>query len=496
MRNEKFKDLIFYEIYPTSFYDSNNDGIGDLKGIQEKLDYIKGLGFNGIWLNPFYLSPFKDGGYDVKDFFSIDPRFGSLDDFISLLNKAHQLGIKIIIDLVAGHASEENKEFILSGEEERNEYSDLFIWTDNVWNNNPRYHLISGRHPRNGNYLVNFFSVQPAFNYGFNHIDDPRWQMSYEDERTYQARHYLIKIIKYWLSIGVDGFRVDMADSLVKNDDDKEATIKVWNYIFDIVRKEYPDAFFVSEWCNPNQSFKAGFDADFVLDHWDTYYHRFIRSGDYSTGTSVIDGGSLDYFYEDILRRNITANSEGGYLANISGNHDVTRLANYANIDDLKLYYILLFTLPGIPFVYYGDEIGMKFVDLPNKDGGYQRVGSRTPMQWNNSFNDGFSKAKNLYLPVNAASNITVEDNLKNPQSLYYFIKNLIKIRLENEDLTSQDFAIEIDHRIIQIKRRKTLITINLDDHDIPYPDGDIIFSTCENTNRLSPHNGVITKIK
>ena len=230
MRNEKFKDLVFYEIYPTSFYDSNNDGIGDLKGISQKLSYVKDLGCNAIWFNPFFVSPFKDGGYDIKDFFDIDPRFGDMKDFEEMVSHAHKLGIKVIVDCVAGHASEENKEFLMSGLENRNEYSDLFIWTESVWNNDPKYKLIAGRHPRNGNYLVNFFSVQPAFNYGFNHIDDPKWQMSYKDKRTYQARDYLIKIIKFWLNKGVDGFRVDMADSLVKNDDDKEATIEVWHY--------------------------------------------------------------------------------------------------------------------------------------------------------------------------------------------------------------------------------------------------------------------------
>ena len=112
MSKTEFKDLIFYEIYPTSFYDSNNDGIGDLKGIEQKLDYVKDLGCNAIWLNPFYKSPFFDGGYDVEDFFDVDPRFGTIDDFKFLIKKAHEKGIKIILDLVAGHASIKNKELI------------------------------------------------------------------------------------------------------------------------------------------------------------------------------------------------------------------------------------------------------------------------------------------------------------------------------------------------------------------------------------------------
>lgn len=111
MRNEKFKDLIFYEIYPTSFYDSNDDGIGDLNGITLKLDYLKDLGINALWLNPFYLSPFKDGGYDITDHKQIDPRFGTLSDFKHLLDEAHKRGIKVCIDLVPGHVSEEHPLF-------------------------------------------------------------------------------------------------------------------------------------------------------------------------------------------------------------------------------------------------------------------------------------------------------------------------------------------------------------------------------------------------
>lgn len=142
------KNAIFYEIYPTSFMDSDGDGIGDLRGIAAKLDYVASLGCNAIWLNPFYKSPFKDGGYDVSDFFDVDPRFGTLDDFKNLLAEAHRKGIKIIVDLVAGHASEQNSEFLRSAEPERNECSDLFIWNSCVWDLEQPYRLISGRYDR------------------------------------------------------------------------------------------------------------------------------------------------------------------------------------------------------------------------------------------------------------------------------------------------------------------------------------------------------------
>ena len=492
MRNEEFKDLIFYEIYPTSFFDSSNDGIGDINGITLKLDYIKELGFNALWINPFYLSPFKDGGYDIVDHKEIDPRFGTLVDFKNLLNEAHKRNIKVCIDLVPGHTSEEHPFFLRSGEEAHNEYSDMFIWTNDVWNYNPKYKLISGRHPRNGNYMVNFFSFQPALNFGFKDIDDPSWQMSYKDERTFKARNYICDVIIYWLKVGVDGFRVDMADSLVKNDDNKEATIEVWNYIFGVVKAKFPHAFFVSEWCNPWQAFKAGFDSDFVLDHWDNFYHAFIRADEYSNGPSVLNGGDLSFFINDLKARYETSINEGGYLAYISGNHDVLRLTHYASIDKIKIYYMLMFFLPGIPFIYYGDEIGMGYKKLANKDGGYQRVGSRTPMQWDHTVNDGFSKAKELYLPVNTASIITVEDNLNYENSLYYFVKELIKIRQNNEELKGKYMEINENNRVININRGALSLIINLSNDDIKL-DGDVVISLGKGKT-LNPYQSAIIK--
>ena len=493
MRNEQFKNLIFYEIYPTSFYDSNNDGIGDLNGITSKLDYLSDLGINAIWLNPFFVSPFKDGGYDIVDHKAVDQRFGNLDDFKHLLEEAHNRGIKIMIDLVPGHTSEEHPLFIKSGEQFHNEFADLFIWTNDVWNYNPKYKLISGRHPRNGNYLVNFFSFQPALNFGFKDIDDPAWQIPYNDERTYQAREYVIDIIRYWLSVGVDGFRVDMADSLVKNDDNKEATIEVWHYIFDKVKKDYPDAFFVSEWCNPWQSFKAGFDADFVLDHWDNFYHSFIRADEFSQGPSVLDGQDLGFFIDDLNKRYQASLDDGGYLAYITGNHDVLRLAYYAKEEKEKIYLMLMMFLPGIPFIYYGDEIGMGYQVIPNQDGGYQRTGSRTPMQWDHSKNDGFSQNDWTYLPVNSASEITLEDNIKDEKSLYHFVKKLIDIRKSNEVLQDKYMEISESNRVVRIVRGNLELVMNLSIERIPL-EGEVLISTGEGDHLKAYQSAIIRR--
>ena len=491
-----FKDLIVYEIYPTSFYDSDNDGTGDLPGIIEKLEYIRDLGFNAVWLNPFYRSPFRDGGYDVEDFFDVDPRFGTLEDAKELIRRAHQLGLKVFLDLVAGHASIDNAEFRKSAEAERNAYSDLFIWNSSVWDNEPGLRLISGLYPRHACYLVNFFAHQPAFNYGFNRTDYP-WQMSWKDERTQQAREYMLKVMRFWLDLGADGFRVDMADSLVKNDDDKSATIEVWKSMFAEIRKAYPEVFFVSEWSNPAQAFKAGFDADFVLDHWDNWYHRLVRSTEETRGTSVFNGGGdMAYMLEDLKQRYAEAERYGSLLGLISGNHDSPRIADFLDEGRLRMFYLLLFTLPGVPFVLYGDELGMKTSDLPSKNGGYQRTGTRTPMIWDDTLPyHGFSKTSGkTYLPFDQGNTVSAETAQNNEHSLYHYIRRLITLRKEIPALTEQDLQIEERERILTFRRGDGYrLVLNLSGK--PYhPEGEVIFVSREINEDLPPFTGALIR--
>ena len=495
--NSWLKNAVFYEIYPTSFKDSNSDGIGDFKGITSKLEYVRDMGFNAIWLNPFYKSPFKDGGYDVSDFFAVDPIFGTMDDFKELLNKAHELGIRIIVDLVAGHVSEQNEMFQMSAKAERNEYSDMFIWNNSVWDLEQPYRLISGRYDRNGCYMVNFFSTQPALNFGFNEITHPKWQMSYKDERTFKARNFLKDVMKFWLSLGADGFRVDMADSLVKNDHQKLATMEIWEDIIQDVKKEYPEMVLVSEWCNPDQALKCGFDCDFVLDHWDNFCHYLGRATEQTIGLSVLNGARQDAFKSDLYNRIEAAKRNNGLLGIITGNHDCPRIATHLDDNKLKLFYMIHFTLPGVPYVYYGDEIGMKHIDLPSKHGGYQRTGERTPMKWDNSKNKGFSNYEGeLYLPLDGDES-NVEDQQKDPNSILNFIKKMILIRKENEAFTSDNFNMyHIDDYIISYQRENIKIIINLSQKELKIDDLNetIMVSNEEglNGNILLPNTGII----
>lgn len=490
------KDAIFYEIYPTSFYDSNGDGIGDLKGIKEKLDYVESLGVNAIWLNPFYKSPFKDGGYDVSDFMDVDPRFGDMKDFEDLLADAHQRNLRVIVDLVAGHVSEKHPYFLKSAEPKRNEYSDMFIWNDNIWNLEQPYRLISGRYDRFGCYMVNFFSTQPALNYGWYKIDHPSWQIPFGDPRTEPAKNFLKSVIRFWLEKGVDGFRVDMADSLVKNDDDKIATSMIWREIkSEIFTGKFEDRILISEWSNPYRSLNAGFDADFVLDHWDNCFHRLVRSTENTRGKAVLNGGDFDFFKEDLLKRIREADEANGYLSFISGNHDTPRIASFLDKRELRIFYMMLYTLPGVPFLYYGDEIGMIHAKLDSKDGGYQRTGDRTPMQWDNTKNRGFSTADETYLPLVSGDN-DVQMLEEASCSLLNYIRKLIAIRKEYDVLRSREFVLEKcdnSEKIITYRRGNLRVIINLSQKDYHLSSNEelILLNGCESCCFDSEHRSL-----
>ena len=175
MAAEWLKDTVFYEIYPQSFKDSNGDGIGDINGIIQKLDYIRSLGCNALWINPCYDSPFRDAGYDVRDYKKVAPRYGTNEDLYRLFDEAHRKGIRVLLDLVPGHTSEEHPWFRESQKAEKNEYTDRFIWTDFCFQAADGFPYIGGESERSGCYILNFFKCQPALNYGFYKITEP-WQ--------------------------------------------------------------------------------------------------------------------------------------------------------------------------------------------------------------------------------------------------------------------------------------------------------------------------------
>lgn len=464
------KDAVFYEIYPQSFKDSDGDGIGDFNGIIEKLDYIKGLGCNAIWMNPCYDSPFSDAGYDVRDYKKTAARYGSNEDLVHLFEEVHKRDMHILLDLVPGHTSEEHEWFLKSRQIEKNEYSERYIWT-NDWFQSPKgLNYVAGESERNGVYVLNFFKCQPALNYGFLHPQEP-WQKSMDDPDCLATREAIKDIMRFWLDKGCDGFRVDMADSLVKNDDEKKSgTSMVWKDIRNMLDESYPEAALVSEWNRPYLAIPAGFHMDFCLDWTGNCYNLLMRNVKDGKNNSIFrkdsDRSILDFFGEYMESYEKIKNE--GYYCLITGNHDTIRAAHFLDESELKLAYAFLFTMPGNPFIYYGDEIGMRYLPLPTKEGGYTRTGSRTPMQWDDTVNHGFSTAKPdaLYLPVDEAADAPIVSRQeKDKESLLSIVKDVLAVRNSEEALRENDnltvlYAKEKE-RCFAYKRGNLLMCVN-----------------------------------
>ncbi|MGN0984010.1 MAG: alpha-amylase family glycosyl hydrolase [Gemmiger sp.] len=443
------KDAVFYEIYPQSFYDTNGDGIGDIPGITAKLDYIRELGCNALWINPCFDSPFKDAGYDVRDYKKVAPRYGTNDDLIALFQTAHQKGIRVLLDLVPGHTSEEHAWFQESCKPEPNEYSQRYIWTDSCFSAADGMPFIGGETPRNGTYVLNFFKCQPALNYGYGKCNYP-WQKPTDDPDCVATVEAIKDVMRFWLDAGCDGFRVDMASSLVKNDTrHKKYTCAIWRDIAAMLRAEYPEAALVSEWNDPRRSLKNGFDMDFMLEWQGNGYSWLMRNYEGATDSNPHNIGKAYFcadsdtdihkFLDDWLPAYKDTRKDGLYCL-ITCNHDTIRPSAGLTVPELKLAYAMLFTMPGAPFLYYGDEIGMRYLPLPTKEGGYFRTGSRTPMQWDGTANLGFSTAPadKLYLPVDPAADApTVAAQQEDPDSLLNTVRALLAFRHAYEDLDS-----------------------------------------------------------
>lgn len=421
---------IFYEIYPQSFMDSNDDGIGDLQGIISKLDYIKELGCNAIWINPCFDSPFNDAGYDVADYYKIAPRYGTNEDAELLFKEAHKRGMHILLDLVPGHTSYTHKWFKESMKAEPNEYTDRYVWTDSIWNAAEGYATIRGISDRDGSCIVNFFSTQPALNYGFYNRTEA-WQQSPDDKGPQETLTEMINVIRFWLSKGCDGFRVDMAGSLVKNDPDSLGTIALWQKVRAFLDEEFPEAAFVSEWGEPDKSLMGGFHMDFLLHFGPSHYNDLFRC---DNPYFRKDGaGCVSEFIAKYLENYEKTNGKG-LICIPSGNHDMDRLSFYLDEEERKIAFAFLLSMPGAPFIYYGDETGMRYLDgIKSVEGGYGRTGSRSPMQWDNSKkNAGFSEADASKLYIQLDEDANRPDAVKcmaNPDSLLNEIKKLINIR-------------------------------------------------------------------
>lgn len=512
---EWLRDGVIYQVYPSSYKDSDGNGIGDIRGVISELDYIESLGVRAIWFNPLFVSGWIDGGYDVIDFYRVDPRFGTNNDMVELIEKAHAKGIKVMLDLVAGHTSDKHPWFIQSSQDTNLQYSDYYIWSDRLPDakaerdletmlKDPNYmqntigKWMKSEYPRNKFYMKNFYACQPSLNYGYANPDPSRpWEQGVDAPGPKAVRQELKDIIAFWYGKGVDGFRVDMANSLVKNDKDKKEIMNLWREIREWSDKNYPDHVLMAEWGSPKYCLAAGYNIDMDLNGTKSHNRRmyFDRKHQADGGSYFsLDGGqpSVKDLYgnawpEDKIDSKTTAaemlkeyydyftdclesTETMGYFATITGNHDHLRINMGARNtpDQLKVMLTWVLTMP-MPILYYGDEIGMRsLVDLPNVEGanhnGKERSGARTPMQWTSGETAGFSTCSpdKLYLPVCtewspatsypqyldwkknfeagkvkpiAKGEITVESQDKDPESILNWTRELIALRKSSEAL-------------------------------------------------------------
>jgi len=404
---EWLSSSVGYQVYLQSFKDSNGDGIGDLPGLIDELDYIADLGPNLIWLSPCFVSPMRDAGYDVADYLTVDPRYGTNGDLERLFEEAHRRDIRIVLDLVAGHTSDQHPWFKRAAEGAANELTDRYIWAESGWRTVDGDVRFNSGYADHGAFAINFFSHQPALNYGFANRSRG-YQQAPDAPGPAATREAMRGVMNYWLERGADGFRVDMASSLVKADPYSIETRRLWREWRTWIDEAYPGRVLISEWSNPEMAIDAGFHADYMIHFGAPGYGRlfFNEYGIRHSPAAWFDAranGSFAPFWTNWEHHH--RNTAGrGLISLPTSNHDFQRPAcGPREAQDIAVMFAFLMTWPCLPYVYYGDELAMRFIEnLPSKEGGYDRTGARTPMQWTDGKNAGFSDGDgaDLYLPL------------------------------------------------------------------------------------------------
>ena len=439
-----WRDGVIYQIYPRSFFDTNQNGLGDLAGITAKLNYLANLGVDALWLSPFYPTPDADFGYDISDYADVDARFGSLADFDDLVEASHKKGIRIILDLVLNHTSEQHLWFQTSRRDSTNPKQDWYLWQDHIPNN---WESIFGGKAwtfdeRRGQYYYHMFLKEQP---------DVNW-------RNPEVRKAQMDLLRFWLERDVDGFRLDVFNLYFK-DEQLRSNPKKWGrraferqiHLYDgdqpemeSVLKEmrsildkYPECYAVGETFlatrekilryNGPEKLHAAFDFEFL---WSKYKpKKFLKA--------------IENWESLAKETNLFPNY-------VLSNHDVPRPATrYGKGEDdarIKIVMALLLTMRGTPFLYYGEEIGMRDISLkyheimdppgkkyyPFNKG---RDGCRSPMQWDDSTNAGFSSEK-PWLPVHPNyKNRNVAAQQKDKNSIFNFTRQLIALRKKHQTL-------------------------------------------------------------
>ncbi len=396
-------DAVFYEIFVRSFNDSNGDGIGDFNGILQKLDYIQQLGANAIWLMPIHPSP-SYHGYDVLDYYAINPEYGTMDDFKQLLKEAHKRNIKIIIDLVVNHTSSQHPFFMDANSGTNSTYRDWYVWSDS-----PGNHWYQGN---SGYYFGLFCDCMPDLNY-----------------RNPEVTSEMFKVTKYWLEdIGIDGFRVDAAKHLIEDGnklENTDATHKWFKNFYTFYKSVNTDAYTVGE------VFGAGaFIGTTYTQQLDHIFNFELANGIMNSVSGESNTGINSAW-------NFTLNDiSNGEYATFLTNHDQNRVMSVLNGNEekAKLAAVMLLTSPGTPFIYYGEEIGMQG-KKPDED-------IRLPMQWNAETSAGFTTGTPWRDPGVNYSQVNVAAQENDPSSLLNLYRTLTKLRSEHPVLRTGSLAI------------------------------------------------------
>ncbi|MGB8010606.1 MAG: alpha-glucosidase [Terriglobales bacterium] len=455
--HEWWKHAVFYELYPRSFADSNNDGVGDLKGIDSHLDYLKDLGVDAIWITPCYPSPQVDFGYDVSDYENIDPMYGTMKDFEHLARDAKKHDIRIIMDFVLNHTSPQHKWFLDSASSRNSTHRDWYIWRDGKGPGIPPNNWLSGFggsawqfDPKTGQYYYHYFAVgQPDLNW-----------------RNPAVEKAMFDVTRFWYKHGVSGFRLDAVDLLFEDPNLHDNPI-------------LPDK---NEFGDPNMENKyndklpevhtelkrlrkVADDYDAVLIG-ETYTSNREELKEYYGDHNDEVQLPMDFMFCEVNKlspadfRTQIANAEstGGWPVYVIGNHDMPRSYNrygdgQHNDQIAKVMAGMYLTLRGTPVMYYGEELGMENNDPVRKEdvkdpigvAGWPkekgRDGERTPMQWNDSPNAGFSQAT-PWLPVPASYKThNVAGELKDPDSVLQFYRRLLALRHHEPALLDGDYV-------------------------------------------------------
>jgi maltose alpha-D-glucosyltransferase/alpha-amylase len=447
-----YRRSVFYEVMVRSFVDSNGDGSGDIQGLTSKLDYLQWLGIDALWLPPFFQSPLRDGGYDVSDFRAILPEFGTIDEFKDLVTKAHERNMRVIIDLPMNHTSDQHEWFHQSRSDPEGPYGDFYVWNDDdtKW---PDIRIIF-IDTEDSNWAFDEARRQFYFHRFFSHQPD----LNFENPAVHEA---MFDVVRYWLDLGVDGFRLDAIPYLYESDEGNgEGEPKTHDFIKklrEMVDRDYPGRVMIAEanqWPREVAAFFGTEDEpechmafDFPVMPRIFYSLRSQQAGELvrvlSETTDIPEGSGWAVFLRNHDELTLEMVSEeyrqamyGWYAydprmrANIGIRRRLAPLLDNSRAE-LELAHALLFSLPGSPFLYYGDEIGMgDNIWLPDRDS------SRTPMQWTPDRNAGFSTADpgKLFLPVVQSlvfhyNQVNVEAQLAQSRSLLHWIRNVIHVR-------------------------------------------------------------------